>query len=79
MLVVDFLLDIIGYGTARMLLPLLTFGRIRVEAVKSRDAGFNSLGFKRLPGGELLCASDLAGWVGVLIWALLLVVIALAI
>ncbi|HEY0330476.1 MAG TPA: hypothetical protein VGC77_15435 [Rhodopseudomonas sp.] len=79
MLVLDFLLDIIGYTTARMLLPVLTFGRIRVEAVESRDIGFNGLGFKRLPDGVLLCASDLAGWIGVLIWALLLVVIALAI
>jgi hypothetical protein len=66
----------VGYTTARILLPTLTFNKVKVDALSPGEAGFNWLGFKRLSDGVLLCDATLAGWIGVLIWALVLVVVA---
>jgi len=64
-----------GYTTARILLPTLTFGKVKVDALSSSEAGFNWLGFKRLADGVLLCDANSAGWIGVLIWVFVLVVV----
>jgi len=74
-IVFDFILDAVGYTTARILLPTLTFKKVKVDALSSGEAGFNWLGFKRLSDGVLLCDSNSAGWIGALIWVLVLVVI----
>ncbi|OPF93177.1 hypothetical protein [Rhodopseudomonas palustris] len=79
MVVVDVLLDLVGYGTARVLLPVLSFGTIRVQTMKSPSQTFNWSGFKRLPDGTYLCASDLAGWMGLSVWGVGLIAIFAAI
>jgi hypothetical protein len=77
--IVLFLFDTIfcavGYATARLLLPVLTFGRVKVDALLHAETGFNWFGFKRLPDGVLLCDSIVAGWLGVLVWAFVLVAV----
>jgi hypothetical protein len=65
----------IGYTTARILLPTLTFGKVKVEALSFDETGFNWLGFKRRSDGVLLCDAYSAGWIGVLIWVLLVVLV----
>lgn len=75
MFIVDFILEVIGYTTARILLPLISFGKIRVEAVSSNERGFNWLGFKRTSDHGFLCETSMAGWIGLLPWALLIVAI----
>jgi hypothetical protein len=75
LLVVDFLLEVIGHTTARVLLPLASLGKIRVQGVSSAEGGFNWLGFKRGPDGSLLCESSMAGWIGLLPWVLLIAAI----
>jgi hypothetical protein len=72
---VDIILVAIGYTTARILLPTLTLGKVKVEALSPGEAGFNWLGFKRLNDSVLLCEASLAGWIGVLIWVLVLVIV----
>jgi hypothetical protein len=72
----DFILDVVGYTTARLLLPTLTFQKVKVDVLSSNEVGFNWLGFKRLPNGALLCDADSAGWIGALSW---LIVFAVAI
>ena len=72
----EFILLAVGYTTARILLPALTFEKVKVDALLPGEAGFNWLGFKRLPDGVLLCEATLAGWIGVLIWFLVLAVVA---
>jgi hypothetical protein len=57
-IVFDFILDAVGYTTARILLPTLTFKKVKVDALSSGEAGFNWLGFKRLSDGVLLCDSN---------------------
>ena len=75
-MILDFILDVAGYATARLLLPILTFQKVKVDVLSSGEVGFNSLGFKRLSNGALLCDADTAGWIGALSW---LVVLAVAI
>ncbi|MGO3927802.1 hypothetical protein [Rhodopseudomonas pseudopalustris] len=79
MVVLDLLLDFVGYGTSRVLVPLLSFGNIRVQAVKSPGQMFNWSGFKRLPDDTYLCSSDLAGWIGLSVWVVGLIAIFAAI
>jgi hypothetical protein len=70
----DFVLYVVAYTTARILLPTLTFKKVKVDALSPGEAGFNWLGFKRLSDGVLLCDSNSAGWIGVLIWVLVAIV-----
>jgi hypothetical protein len=65
----------VGYTTARIMLPTLTFNKIKVDALSAGEACFNWLGFKRLSDGCLLCSSTSAGWIGVLIWFLVFVIV----
>jgi hypothetical protein len=78
-ILVDLILDVVGYATARFLLPTLTFQKVRVDVLASREAGFNWLGFKRLPNGRLLCDADSAGWIGALFWLIGLALVTAAI
>jgi hypothetical protein len=73
--VFDTIFYAVGHATARMLLPLLTAGNVKVDALLHAETGFNWFGFKRLPDGVLLCDSVAAGWIGVLVWAFGLVAI----
>jgi len=75
MLVLDILLDWIGYRTARYLLPAVSFGRARADDLTSSRSGFNWLGLQRDVSGGLLFSATMASWIGVLFWALLLVAV----
>ena len=75
MIVFDVLLDFIGYRTTKYLLPLVSFGAVKVDALTSQRLGYNWLGFQRDSDGKLLCSSYMAAWVGVLIWILVLIVL----
>lgn len=79
MILVDLILDVVGYATARLLLPTLTFQKVKVDVLSSSEAGFNWLGFKRLPDGRLLCSADSAGWIGALFWLIVFALVIAAI
>lgn len=66
MFVFDFIIDAVGYATARIMLPALTVNTVKVDVPSSGESGFNWLGFKHLPDGVLLCDSNSAGWIGAL-------------
>ncbi|MXN64717.1 hypothetical protein GR183_07350 [Stappia sp. GBMRC 2046] len=66
--------DIIGYWTARLIVPMASFGRIQVQTMSSNERGFNTLGLKRRPGGTFLLQDTVAGWVGCGFWLLALAV-----
>jgi hypothetical protein len=68
----DILLEVIGYSTARLLLPVITFGRVRVQPLKSPASGFNWIGFRRDRDGRLICSAPIAGALGLFIWMLLI-------
>jgi hypothetical protein len=69
-LVIDFLLEVIGYTTARAALPIVTLGKVRVEQTSSSETAFGWFGFKRDTDGSYLCEATMAGWIGLIPWAL---------
>ncbi|MEX3011952.1 hypothetical protein [Hoeflea sp. TYP-13] len=69
----EIIVEVVGYLTAKILIPIISFGTIRVQKFTSSETGFNSFGFKREPRGTLLCSVTAAGWLGVLMWVLFFV------
>lgn len=68
MIVLDFILEVIGYSTAMLVLPLITLGKVRVQSITSIETGFNWPGFRRVPDGSLICQAPMAGWIGLIPW-----------
>ncbi len=62
------LLELIFHGTAQLLMPLLTFGRIRTEHI-FQPSGMSPLGLRRTPDGTIVIGAFLAIITGVLIRA----------
>jgi hypothetical protein len=56
------LIEWIGYGVARLVLPIFSFGRIQVQPRGASAADFNLLGFRRVRGGRLEMRSGVAGF-----------------
>ncbi|WEX75156.1 hypothetical protein PYH37_000521 [Sinorhizobium numidicum] len=77
MVIIDFILEVIGYTTARLILPLITRGKVRVEPASSTETGFNWLGFKRVSDGALLCHAPMEGWFGLIPWVLVIALVVL--
>jgi hypothetical protein len=75
MFIIDFVQEVIGYTTARILLPIISFGNVRVQKLTSDETGFNWAGFKREPNGGFVCQTPMAGWIGLVPWAFLLIAI----
>ncbi|THV19760.1 hypothetical protein [Peteryoungia ipomoeae] len=75
MFIIDFIFEVIGYTTAKLVLPLITFGKVRVQSISSTERGFNWLGFKRATDGSLICQAPMAGWIGLVPWLLVAVFI----
>jgi len=73
MFIIDFILEVVGYTTARLLLPIISLGSIRVQTVSSDETGFNWFGFKRLEGGGFVCQAPMAGWIGLIPWTLMFI------
>ncbi|AZO81333.1 hypothetical protein BLM15_10110 [Bosea sp. Tri-49] len=71
------LLDALGYTTARLLAPILTFGRVRVQALRAEARWHNWFGFSRNPDGSCQLEATMAGWYGLFFW-IAMVIVALA-
>ena len=61
MAILDFIVDVVGYTTSCVLLPILSFQKVQVDSLVEERGGFNWLGFKRLADGSLLCDATSAG------------------
>lgn len=75
MIIVDIILEVIGHTTARLVLPIITLGKVRVQSITSAERGFNWLGFKRNSDGSLICQAPMAGLIGLLLWMLIIIFI----
>ena len=64
----------IGYGVARFILPLVSFGKVRVEPLDCRDEGFGWLSCRRSGDGQIEVESTIAGGIGLLIFFICLAV-----
>jgi hypothetical protein len=58
------------YGTARVVVPLLSFGRLVVDDFYLEDKGFNWFGLKRREDGRYLVNSDISKLAAVVFWVL---------
>jgi hypothetical protein len=63
----DTLIWVVGYPTARLTLPLHSFGRMYVEPLKSSQKGFNALGYRRDGSGRIEIEDRVAGGIGFVI------------
>lgn len=64
----------IGYGTARVILPFVSFGKLHAEPLCDWDHEFNWLSCRRIGDGQIEVESTVAGGVGLLIWCICLAV-----
>lgn len=71
--------DVIGHATARLLIPAVSFGRVRVQPIMGKGGRFGWSGVRREPDGTYLVEAITAEWIGVFFWiAILIAVIAVA-
>lgn len=61
------LIEVVGYTTARLMLPLLSFGRLYVEPPESSEKGFNAFGYRRDESGRIEVEQAVAGGLGLVI------------
>ena len=61
------LIEFVGYGVARLIVPILSCGRIQVHPLGASGAEFNLFGFRRVRRRRLEVSSGVAGFLGLLI------------
>lgn len=67
--VAEAILQIAGYVTARVLVPVATLGRVQVETFAKSPVKPGKGRIRRLPDGRLWMEAELASLVGLLFWA----------
>lgn len=75
----EFLIQCAGYATAWLLLPVFTFGLLRVEP--GRKGRFVKLGrgsIVKQPGGHYLVEAEVASFIGLLLWGIAFLVFLIA-
>jgi hypothetical protein len=70
-------LDMLGYTTVRLLVPILTFGCVRVQPLRAEPQRHNWFGFARGADGSCQLEATMAGWYGLFFW-IVVVIAALA-
>jgi hypothetical protein len=65
----NFIGEVLLYGTARVIVPIVTFGRVRVETGSDDGVvGFGWFGFGRDSDSRLVLSAQLAGFFGLVFW-----------
>lgn len=69
--VAELVLHVAGYLTARVIVPVLTFGVVRVEHVFTRKFVRPGRGaIQRMANGKYCMDAEVGSWVGILTWIL---------
>jgi hypothetical protein len=63
----DILAEMVGYPVARLVLPLVSFGRIYVEPVFSPRQKFSMFGYRRDENGRIELEAQGASFIGFVI------------
>lgn len=66
------IVDVIGYTVARLIVPLVLFGRVQVAPYYCDEREFSWLGGRRDGPGRLVLGASVASSIGLLICALYL-------
>jgi hypothetical protein len=61
------LIEMLGYGIARLIIPLLTFGTVRLDPLSASSEHYNWLGYRR-DGARMVLGPTTAGLIGILIF-----------
>lgn len=70
--VMEFVLEVFCYHTARILVPVFTFGRVEVEPdAKGQATRAGTLALQKQADGRWLMEAQLAALIGLLFWALM--------
>jgi len=72
--IAEFVLAWPAYWTARIVLPIITIGRVAAATRDENYSAIDAIGMGRRADGTILLGFDCAALVGLLIWALLIVV-----
>jgi hypothetical protein len=64
MCIFDILIDIVGYTIARIVLPLLSLGRLSVQPLDAPREAFNAFGYRRDSRGRIELEQTIAGFIG---------------
>ena len=65
-IVIQLFVDVIGYATARLLIPALSFGMLRVESRADKLAKDKWLPFSRRADGRIVVGADPASLIGLI-------------
>jgi hypothetical protein len=76
--VVELLVLVVGYGIARLLLPVLSFRKIRIQPLGGPSMRFNLLGYRHVGNGRIEIEATFAGFIGLVIGLATCVAILLA-
>ncbi|WJR76497.1 hypothetical protein [Bradyrhizobium sp. NP1] len=75
--IVEALIYAAGYAVARLLLPLLSFGKVYVAPLNSGADGINWLGYRRDARQWIEIKAIVAGWIGFIACVAVFVIVAL--
>ncbi|MGJ4946437.1 hypothetical protein ACQR1W_38180 [Bradyrhizobium sp. HKCCYLS1011] len=64
----DVMIEAVGYTIARLVLPLVSFGRVHVQPLSSAQKNFNVLGYRSDGTGHIEIECTVAGFIGFLIF-----------
>lgn len=65
----------IGYGVARLILPLVSFGKVRVAPLDMSGSGFSWLGYRRNDSGHVEIEPTLGVAIGLIVCCVGLMVV----
>ncbi len=71
--ILDIIVGFLLHRVARVLVPLLSFGRIKVEDLYATGTGFNWQGLKHQENGGYLLSSGMSTFLAALFWVLCLI------
>ena len=63
----DSLIEFVGYGIARLALPILSFGKVYAQPLNSADNSFNILGYRHDGKGLIEVSSIVAAALGLVL------------
>ena len=63
----ELLVMVMGHGIARLLLPLVSFGKVHVQPLGGPPVRFNLLGYRRVGHGRIEIEATAAGFIGLLL------------
>ncbi len=78
-ILMDFLLEVVGYPIGRLLLPLISLGRARAEPLTGPIGKFNWFGYRRDEVGQIEIETSLTAVIGLAAGLMLLLLVSLLI